>query len=85
MKNYTMTVTATYVGEAEVEANSPEEAMELIQKRMNQGEFVADVDFSQWSGVDYPEDLEDCPAHLESCDDDGYCNHCGEQSSDEEY
>lgn len=22
---------------------------------------------------------EPCPRHLESCDEDGYCNHCGEQ------
>lgn len=46
---------------------------------------ITDLDSEVFEGIDYPEEVENCPTHLESCDDDGYCNYCGEQASDEDF
>lgn len=65
-----------------VGADSPEEALELAES----GDTLSqeEVDFTaEITGNIVPFGLANvslvCPSHLTLCDDDGYCNSCGEQ------
>lgn len=59
MPNYSVTVTAIYVGSAEVEAETPGAAKTLVTKGLVDGTVHPDLSFSNYQSVDEPEEIEE--------------------------
>ena len=58
MKTFLVSVTTTYDGQYEVQANSLDEAMDLVDTRLVNGEFDPTSDFTASTDVHYAEEQE---------------------------